>query len=76
MIRQSRKESAVEAVLNVGSGFILAMLAWQLVVAPLWGYEVTLLDNVGLTAIFTVISVVRGYLWRRYFEGRITRRMK
>ena len=73
-MRQSRTESAVEAVLNVGSGFVLALLAWQFVVAPLYGYEVTMLDNLGLTSIFTAISVVRGYVWRRFFERRIRRR--
>ena len=75
-MRQSRIESAVEAVLNVGSGFVLAMLLWQLVIAPLWGYEVTILDNLGLTTIFTVVSILRGYAWRRWFEGRIKRRTR
>ena len=75
-MRQSRLESAVEAVLNVGSGFFVALLAWQFVVAPLYGYEVTLLDNLGLTSIFTAISVIRGYIWRRYFEHRIRKRIK
>lgn len=73
MTQQSRLGSAVEAVLNVGSGFIVAMLVWQLAVAPLWGYEVTLLDNLGLTTIFTVVSMLRTYLWRRLFEGRLRR---
>ena len=73
-MRQSRIESAVEAVLNVGSGFIVAMLVWQLVAAPLWGYEVTLLDNLGLTTLFTGVSLVRTYIWRRVFERRIRRR--
>lgn len=76
MIRQSRFESAIESVLNVGSGFILAMLIWQLIANPLYGYKITLLDNLGLTAIFTTISVVRGFLWRRFFEGRIIKRIR
>lgn len=74
-MRQSRKESAVEAILNVGSGFVTAFLVWQLIAAPLWGYEITLLDNLGLTTIFTVVSVVRSYIWRRFFERRIMRRV-
>ena len=76
MTRQSKLESAVEAVLNVGSGFVVAMLLWQFVAAPLWGYEVTLLDNLGLTTIFTVVSVTRTYVWRRFFERRIRRRFQ
>lgn len=71
---QSRLESLLENVLNVGSGFLLAFVIWQFVAAPLWGYDVTLLDNLGLTSIFTVASVARGYLWRRYFNRRALRR--
>lgn len=73
---QSRAASALEAVLNVGSGFVLALLLWQLVVAPLWGYEVTMLDNLGITTIFTVASVVRSYVWRRYFNRLLVRRLR
>jgi membrane protein implicated in regulation of membrane protease activity len=76
MLRQSKLESAVEAVLNVGSGFVIALFAWQFIVAPLYGYKVTMLDNLGLTSIFTIISVVRGYVWRRFFERRIRRRLR
>lgn len=73
---QSRAASALEAVLNVGSGFVLALLLWQLVVAPLWGYEVTMLDNLGITTIFTAASVARSYVWRRYFNRLLVRRLR
>ncbi len=70
---QSPIGSGVEAVLSVGSGFILSFFIWQFIAAPLWGYEVTLLDNLGLTSIFTVASVIRSYIWRRIFERRTIR---
>lgn len=76
MIGQSRLSSAIEGVLNVGSGFILAMILWQFIVAPLYGYKVTIMDNAGLTAIFTGVSLVRGYFWRRIFEHRIHRKIQ
>ena len=60
----------MEAVLNVGSGFLLAMLIWQLIANPLYGYDVTLLENLGLTSIFTGVSLIRSYLWRRFFNKR------
>ena len=74
-MRQTKLESAIEAICNIGSGFLLAMLIWQFVAAPLWGYEVTLLDNFGLTILFTSVSVVRSYVWRRFFEHRIRARI-
>ncbi len=71
---QSRVGSATEAVLSVGSGFLLSFLIWQFIAAPLWGYEVTLLDNLGLTSLFTVASIIRSYIWRRIFEHKTMRR--
>ena len=71
---QTRKGSLLETTLNIGSGFIVAMLVWQLIVAPLFGYEVTLYDNFWLTMIFTVVSVVRSYFWRRLFNYYIVKK--
>ena len=71
--KQTRLVSAIESVCNVGSGFLLSMFLWQFVVAPAFGYAVTLKTNVALTSIFTVTSVARGYLWRRFFENGLHR---
>ena len=71
---QTRKGSLLEATLNIGSGFIVAMFVWQLIAAPLFGYEVTLADNFWLTMIFTVVSVVRSYIWRRIFNYYIVKK--
>jgi len=65
---QTRRGSLLESALSTASGFVLAFVLWQWVAAPLWGYEVTLLDNLGLTSLFTVASVVRSYVWRRAFN--------
>jgi len=59
--------SLVEQVFNVGSGVVLSLIVGQ-IVYPLFGYPVSLMDNLGLTAIFTVVSVLRGYVWRRVFN--------
>ena len=66
---QSRLTSAVEAVLNVGSGYVLA-LGTQLIVFPLFDIDVDFGEQLGIAAIFTSISVVRTYLWRRLFNAR------
>jgi len=72
---QTRLGSLTESILNVASGFILAFVIWQFIAAPLFGYEVTLLDNLGLTSIFTVASVARSYVWRRFFNWSHVRRI-
>ena len=67
---QTRLGSALESLLHIGSGFFLAMFIWQVIANPLFGYDVTLLENFGLTAIFTSVSLLRSYLWRRFFNNR------
>lgn len=67
---QSRLGSFVEQLFNVGSGFILASLAWQFVVKPVWNIETSVAENLQITMFFTVLSIARGYVWRRLFEAR------
>jgi hypothetical protein len=70
---QTRLVSLIESCCNVGSGFLLSMVLWQFVVAPAFGYAVTLTTNFWLTSIFTVTSVLRGYAWRRFFARGLHR---
>jgi hypothetical protein len=55
-------------VTNVAVGYILAVGA-QLLVFPLFGLEATLGQSLGIGAVFTGVSLVRGYLLRRVFEA-------
>jgi len=67
---QSRKVSILESVCNVGSGFLLSLLVWEFIIEPVFSIEESHSTNVGIGIIFTVISVVRGYIWRRLFNRR------
>lgn len=79
-MKQTKVISFIEASVNVASGFLLSLVIWQLIAGPLYGYEITIWDNIGLTSIFTFVSVIRGYLWRRFFNAElhqlITKRFK
>jgi hypothetical protein len=67
---QPKKHSVMETCCNVGSGFIVSLIYWQLFVVPqVEGQELTGWLNISITLQFTVISIVRGYVWRRYFNG-------
>lgn len=66
--------SALESAVNIGSGFIIAMVIWQFIAPLLFGYSITLVENFWLTSLFTTVSVVRSYLWRRFFNGAQRRR--
>ncbi|MGA0608858.1 DUF7220 family protein [Caldimonas sp. KR1-144] len=62
--------SLIESLLNVAIGYGVA-LASQLAIFPLFGIHVPLSTNVAIGAWFTVISVVRSYVLRRWFNARL-----
>ena len=72
-MKQSKLESLVEASLNTASGFIVSLLVWQWVVAPLFGLPVDWAMNFWITGIFTVVSILRSYIWRRLFNAGTNR---
>ena len=74
-MNQSRIESMIETILNVGSGFVLSLVFWIWVIMPYFHLELRFMQNVGLTCAFTVLSVVRGYIWRRVFNAQVHRRV-
>ena len=67
---QSKKPSFIEQCLNVGSGYILSLLVWFWIVQPVWGFDASIQESLGVNALFTLISIARGYIWRRVFNAK------
>ena len=63
---QSKRGSLFEAIVNVACGIGVAWAATWLVF-PWFGYEVTWSATLGITLVFTAVSLVRSYLVRRLF---------
>ncbi|NCY25563.1 MAG: hypothetical protein EBX37_12130 [Alphaproteobacteria bacterium] len=61
-----------ETCASIAIGFLVS-LAINAVVMPAFGHHISLTDNLGMTAIFTVASIVRGYWVRRWFNRLGTR---
>lgn len=68
ILRQSRKQALMESIINVCSGMVIAFCMFQFVLAPLLGIPVTMADNAIITSVLTVVSILRGFLWRRLFD--------
>ena len=64
---QSKKMSLIETIVSVAIGYVVALLS-QIVVFPLFDIEVSLIDNLLIGLLFTVISIIRGYYIRRLFN--------
>mgnify|MGYP003145862742 FL=1 len=58
--------SLIESFIDVGSGFILAILI-QLLIFPLFDLHPSILDSMGIALIFTVVSITRSWIWRLVF---------
>jgi len=67
---QTKRESLVESSVNIALGFITGILS-QLLVFPLMGITVSMSENLILAVYFTVISLVRNYLVRRYYNNKL-----
>lgn len=67
-MKQSRAMSLVEAVVNVGVGYAVAVIT-QILIFPVFGLHTTLAQNLKMGAVFTVVSIARSYILRRLFEA-------
>ena len=61
--------SLIESIIDVGSGFLLAV-AIQIFIFPFFELYPSILDSIGIALIFTVISMIRSWIWRSYFRRR------
>ena len=65
-MNQTKLESAIEVFFNYLSGFIIAYAVYAFIVMPNpWLRTSPFL----VTMIFTLVSVIRSYLWRRFFNA-------
>ena len=67
---QTKKQSLIESLTNILIGYLTALLS-QLLIFPLFNIYVTFQDNLLIGLYFTIISLIRSYLVRRYFNKRI-----
>lgn len=66
---QTKLESFLESSLNILSGMITALVT-QILVFPLFDIQVSMHTNVQIMLIFTGVSLLRSYIWRRLFNHR------
>lgn len=64
---QLRKHSILETVCSTAFGYFIGLGA-QMLVFPMFGFNVTLGQDVWIVTIFTGISLIRGYVFRRLFN--------
>jgi DNA polymerase III alpha subunit (gram-positive type) len=68
--KQSKIDSAMEVVTNTAIGFAFAIVGNQIILPAVLGIRLHAGSNVLIACGFTVISLIRQYLLRRWFNGR------
>ena len=58
----------LEAWASTAFGFVVSLIVWACVVNPLFSLNTSPLDGLGITMVFTVVSIIRGYYTRRLFN--------
>lgn len=64
---QTKKQSLIEAITNTAVGFGVSF-ASTFLIFPLMGMRSSVGSNLIITCYFTIISIARGYIIRRYFN--------
>ena len=67
---QSRIGSLVESSVNILIGYFVALIS-QIVLFPLFDIYISIQTNLWISGWFTLISLARSYVIRRWFHGRI-----
>ncbi len=66
---QSKKQSLIESLTSVGIGWFIGVIL-NMLVLPLFDYDVSLTDGVLISIIFTAVSVIRSYAIRSFFNSK------
>jgi hypothetical protein len=69
-MNQSRIESFVEQCVNMFFKFWVAVAVWHFGIRPALAAGWLSVDHsIVITIIFTILSLIQGYFWRRVFNG-------
>ena len=69
VLMQSKKDSFIETLTSVFVGWLIGVIL-NMLVLPLFDYNITVIDSLWVSLIFTVVSVIRGYIIRRFFNSK------
>ena len=66
---QSKKDSLIESLTSTTIGIIIGIVL-NLTILPIFGYPVSVVDSLWISIIFTIASIIRSYVIRRWFNSK------
>jgi hypothetical protein len=73
-MKQTPLASFLEQIGNTLSGFVIALIVQTTIFPLVYGVPSSTKQDVAIVLVFTVASIVRGFLWRRGMEALQVRR--
>lgn len=68
---QTKLQSLIESFINILIGYMTAISS-QFLIFPLFDIYISIQDNLLIGLYFTIISLIRSYIIRRYFNKKVT----
>jgi hypothetical protein len=69
---QTKLNSFIESLSNVFIGYIVAVFS-QLLIFPYFDINIPFSENLLIGVYFTIISLIRSYIIRRFFNGKTSK---
>ena len=67
LMQQTKLQSFIETIVNIGIGYCISVVI-NMLVLPMFGYYPNVTESAQIALIFTVVSIVRSYFVRRFFN--------
>jgi len=68
-MKQTKKHSVIESITQTIIGLVTSILI-QIILYPILGIPVSFKQNVIITIVFFIVSIIRGYFVRRFFNKK------
>ena len=69
-MKQTKRQSVIESITQTIIGLVTSFLI-QIVIYPILNIPVTFSQNLIITFVFFLASILRGYLIRRFFNNKL-----
>ena len=66
---QTKKQSLIESLTSTTIGIIIGVVL-NSTILPMFGYPVSWSDSLWISVIFTIVSIIRSYVIRRFFNSK------
>ena len=67
-MKNVKRLAIIESLVNVGSGLLISVFVAQPIIFYIYDISLGISTNVVIATYFTLISILRGYVWRLFFH--------